>query len=180
MIGWMVTAESVLRSMAAAYKKATSYADRGMVRLVAKRTPEPVDETLSFSLAWQRPNKLRMEVYQARVVCDGKKLHAAILDLPGQVVAREAPTELTMRSIYCDGVLAQAMISGGIAGPSPQLNLLLGGDPVKELLEKAQETVLEEPEGIAGRDCYRVRVERPEGTFVFWIDQQTRVLRRII
>ncbi len=174
-----ITAEGVLRSMVTAYKKASSYADRGSLRLIAKRTPESIDQTLKFSLALRRPDQIRMEVYQARVVSDGKQLHAAILDLPGQVVQREAPPELTLRTVYTDRVLAGALMYGGYAGPSPQLNLLLGEDPLKELLENAQEIAFEESQRIAGRDCYRVRVVRAEGTLVFWIDRETFVLRRI-
>lgn len=173
-----VTAETVLRRMAAAYKKATRYADRGTVRLVAHRADEQMDQTEKFSLAMVRPNKLRMEFYRTKLVCNGKLLSAAIEDLPNQVLAKQAPAELTVRRIYADPVLRYALC-GGFAGPSPQLMLLLADEPLKDLLAVAQETVLEAPGTIAGRNHYRVKIQQPVGTLVLWIDQQTYVLRRI-
>jgi len=173
------TAEGVLRKMTAAYQAASSYADMGTVRLMANRPDGPIDETAKFSLTLARPNKIRMEVYQAKVVSDGRTLHAAILDLPGQVVAKEAPAKLSMRAIYTDRVLASTM-SGGFAGAAPQLMLMLAEDPLKVLKQDTQDLVLAEPGNIEGRSYHRVEIVRPDGRAVFWIDQQSCVLRRIV
>ncbi len=67
----------------------------------------------------------------------------------------------------------------GIAGPLPQLMLLLSDKPLENLLRDADEPTLVEPGQIDGHDCYRVQIKRPDGTATFWIDQQKHVLRRI-
>ena len=71
-------------------------------------------------------------------------------------------------------------IDAGFAGPLPQLMLLLGDEPLNALLHDAEEPVLAEPGQIEGRDCYRVEIKRPDGMAIFWIDQETFVLRRIV
>lgn len=173
------TAEPLLRRMASAYKRARSYADRGRLHLVAQRTPEPIDQTFDFSVAFVRPNKLRMEVDRVRVVCDGEKFYASIPELPGQVVVRRAPDELTGQWIYADQCLGRALVAGTFGWSPVQLAFLLENDPVGRLLENARRTVLDEPAEISGRDCFRVRIQRREGDFVVWIDQQSFLLRRI-
>jgi len=125
-----------------------------------------------------RPNKIRLHVYQGILVSDGEKLRGAVLDLPDQVLAKEAPKELTVRSIYSDRVLTAAL-TRGLAGPAPQLMLLLADDALEAILYKADEPKLLKPDKIDDDECYRVEIEAPKGTAVFWIDQDTYALRRI-
>ncbi len=172
------TAQSVLQNVVAAYKKAPSYADAGEVRLVGNVDGKKIEQTDPFAITLVRPNKIRMEVYQAMVVCDGNQLHAAVEDLPGQVVAKQAPDKLTIDSVYADPVLAGVLNRG--VGAWRLLILLLEDDPLKSLLQEAQGTTLAKSGTIAGRDCYRVEVKRTYGTTVLWIDQESYVLRRIV
>ena len=75
------------------------------------------------------------------------------------------------------------VLTQGVAGPAPQLSLLLGsGDQaMKSLLRDADEPQLSEPGQIDGRDYYRVKISRADsGTATYWIDQKTYVLRRIV
>lgn len=173
-----VAARDILRRMEAAYKKAPSYADAGKVRLKAKLDEGEIDDSANLSVTLVRPNKIRLEIYQAVVVSDGKQLHAAILDLPGQVLAREAPEELTIKALYSDPILGP-VLSEGIAGTARQLIFLLQDNPVDLLLEGAT-AALGKPGTIARRDYYRVEIKRTYGTTVFWIDQESYVLRRIV
>jgi thiol-disulfide isomerase/thioredoxin len=173
------TAEDVLKSMVAAYQKASSYADAGKIRLRIDQGEGKVDETADFSVTLVRPNKLRMQVYQAMVVCDGRQLHAAIQDLPGQVLVKQAPEKLTMESVYADRILASVLTSG-LTGPAPQLILLLEDDPLGFVLHNAEATSLTSPGTIAGRECYRVEIKRDYGTSVLWIDRESYALRRIV
>ena len=173
------TVEEVLQRMAAAYKKATSYADAGTIRLAIEQGERKIDESADFSVTLVRPNKLRMQVYQAMVVCDGRQFHAAISDLPGQVLAKEAPDKLTMKAIYADRLLA-SVLGSGITGPPPQPILLLEDDPLSFVLHNAKATVLGKPETIADRQCYRVEVQRDYGTSVLWIDRESYALRRVV
>jgi thiol-disulfide isomerase/thioredoxin len=173
------TAAEVLAAMAAAYKNAASYADRGTLRLVAEVGGQKIDQTVGFAVTLVRPDKLRAEVYQATLVIDGRQLRAVLSNLPDQVLVKKAPPELTLKAVYSDPFLASIM-TGGIAGGAPQLLLLLEQDPLEPLLRDAEQPVLLEPGEIEGRKCYRVQLKWPYGTAVFWIDQQTYVLQRLI
>ncbi len=82
-----LSGRDVLNRMVEAYQKASSYADKGTVRLIADK----IDQTDKFSVALDRPNKVRIEAYQAQVVCDGEKMYASINYLPGQVLVKPAP-----------------------------------------------------------------------------------------
>lgn len=172
------TAEQVLRNMAAAYRHAAGYADMGRLRLRFERGDLDVDETANFSVVMARPNKLRLQCYQATVVSDGRQLRAAIDDLEGQVLSREAPDSLELENILIDDVLV-GVLTEGIAGSAPQLALLLTDDPLTAILEGGQPPRLIEPATWEDRPCYRVAVARPDGELVFWIDQQSHLLRRI-
>jgi len=170
----------VLSRMVDAYRKASSYADAGTVHLLAEAGGKKViDQSVDFSLTLVRPNQVRVQAYMAMLVCDGKKVYAAIKALPGQVMVRDAPQRVTLKTLFTDRILASALTQG-IAGAMPQLVLLLADDPMKALLRDAEQPVLSEPGQIAGRECYRVQVKQPEGTATYWIDQETFVLRRIV
>lgn len=175
-----MSGRETLNRMIIAYRKASRYADAGKVTLVAEADGKKfIDKTVNFSLALDRPNRVRLQAYQAMMVCDGKKVYAAIEDLPGQVLEKPAPIRVTMKTLYADRIF-QIAATRGIGGALPQVVLLLAEEPIKVLLRDADEPTLSEPGQIDGRDCYRVQIRRPEGTVVFWIDQETFILRRIV
>ena len=174
-----VTAKAVLDKMAAAYRNASTYQDLGTVRLMAQVGKENIDIKQDCSVVFVRPNKLQMKVSTANVVADGKQFRATINDLPGQVLTKEDPANLKIQTIYSDGILAPAL-NGGPAGSPLQILLLLTDDSLKRLLAGAEEPTLDEPGKIEDHDCYRVKFNRPDGTAVLWIDQQTFVVRRMI
>ena len=174
------TARDVLERMVAAYRKASSYIDYGAVRNVVEADGKVVDDrTAHFSLAFVRPNKIRVGAYKAEVVCNGKTLYAYITNIPGQVMSRPAPERITMRNVLPDCATMMEM-NGGFAHGMPQIPLLLGDNPLDMLLGDQGEPELSEPGEIGGHACYRIRVKSPDGTATFWIDQQTYVLRRIV
>ena len=95
------SAAEVLEKMLAAYREADSYQDSGQVKLHFQRTgakgdsakentrakrgqpdgtDKTVDQTWDYSIAFERPNRLRMHIYQAVAVSDGKKLRTIGLD----------------------------------------------------------------------------------------------------
>ena len=88
-------AQQVLDNMVAAYRTTPSYADAGKVHLVVEPDPRQISGSANFAVAMVRPNKLRMEVYQAMVVSDGKKFRAAGLDLADQVLELETPERVS-------------------------------------------------------------------------------------
>ena len=167
--------------MIIAYRQASSYADAGVVHLVAEAGGQKIiDDTWNFSLTLARPNKIRLQAYQAMLVCDGKKLYGSLENQPGQVLVRPAPRRITLNTLFADRVLAMGLAQG-FAGPMPQVLLLLADEPMKALLHDAvEDPVLSESGQIDGRNCYRVEIKRPYGTTTFWVDQENFILRRVV
>ena len=165
--------------MAAAYKNAASYEDFGSLEFRQDPPREQSETRANFSVTLQRPNKLRVELFKGNVVCDGKQWYASCDAMPGQVVLREAPAKLSMNMLRADGLLYSAL-SDGERLNSPQLLLLLENDPIKGLVAGSQEVALDEPGRLGDYDCYRVRVNVPEGPEYLWIDQKTFVLRMMV
>ncbi len=170
------SATEVLERVKEAYHKADRYQDDGRLLVRYRHDCEIVDETSEFSLAMAGPNRLRMRAYHALVVCDGQTFRATIDEAPGEVLSFPAPDELSPPSIYKDTVLEKSL--NQIVGSVP-LWLFLEPDPVPGLLFNGQAPQLDSPESIGPDLCYRVRIDRREGAFVLWIDQQTFVVRRV-
>ncbi|MEE9602940.1 MAG: redoxin domain-containing protein, partial [Thermoguttaceae bacterium] len=173
------SADEVLQAMAAAYLKTPTYADKARIRLFAVSGDQQIDKTFDTVVALERPNKLRLDLSQVVVVSDGERLHAALSALPDQVVDRPAPAEITLQSIFVDPILEGA-IAGGVGQTLPQLGLLLSKTALDDLTRDTKEPTLEDPGEIEGRPCYRVKMLRPDGYAVFWIDQESFTLRRLV
>jgi peroxiredoxin len=170
--------EDLLRRVATAYQQATSYADAGHAHMVAVIDGVKNEERVNFSVTLRRPNRLRIEVTGAKIVCDGERFRAAIEDLPGQVLSRPAPERLSLAALEYDPVLV-AKLAGPPFGAPPQLTWLLAEDPVSMVLAQAEGATLIEPDKIGDRTYARVQVKVPQGNVVFWIDPQTYALRRL-
>ena len=155
--GGLLTAQDVLEKMAAAYKNASSYEDFGSLEFRQEPTQERSETRVNFSVAFQRPNKLRVELFNGKVICDGKQWYATCELVPGQAVLREAPAKLSLDILRADYWLYSAL-SDGEQFTSPQLQLLLDNDPIKSLVAGSQEVALDEPGRLGDYDCYRVRV----------------------
>jgi thiol-disulfide isomerase/thioredoxin len=168
----------ILENMVAVYQKATSYSDNGTLRLQAQVDNDKIDEPVPFAVTLVRPDKLAMEVYQAAVACNGHEMRAFIKDLRDQVLVKDVQSPLTMKGLYSDRVL-NMVLTQGVAGDPPQVRLLLDEHPMATLLRQVKEPALLGPAEIDGRQYDRVSLVRREGTAVFWIDQQTHLLRRL-
>ncbi len=176
------SAQEVLNSMVGAYKGASTYQDTGYVEGTFRLSGRPQGDKASYMVALARPNKIRVQAYAGLVVSDGQKLWASLLDLPDQVLRREAPAEVTVASIYPERNLVSALASGPtqvFTWLPVQLVLLLADDPLKTLLHQSEEPAMLRPDKIGQRECYRVQYRREEGTGVLWIDRETYVLRRM-
>ena len=126
---------------------------------------------------------MRLTAYRTQFVSDGETIFAKITDeatrdIDQQIVSRTAPAKLHLQDIYGDGLLAQ-VIGSGLARYPVQLELLLDDNPLASALgpESTRETL--SPASADGEMCDRVAVNSPEGTYTFWIDQQSRLLRRL-
>ncbi|HID78405.1 MAG TPA: redoxin domain-containing protein [Planctomycetaceae bacterium] len=176
------SAHDVLKRMAQLYKAAASYGDHGRITIQGQIDGRQLNQQADYLVAFQRPNKLRLQAYQGIVVCDGEALWAFVASLPNQVVRRDGPAEITLRSLLFDRLLVEA-----IAQPWTQVYslmplqvlLLVADDPLKTLLHGAREVERIESAAIGAASCYRIQLTRPDGRAVLWIDEQSFVLRRV-
>jgi thiol-disulfide isomerase/thioredoxin/outer membrane lipoprotein-sorting protein len=177
----ILQAQKLLGAMVGAYQQAASYSDNGEVQVSGRSGEVPLDSKFFFSVAFARPNKIRMQAYNGTVVGDGKTLHALIDDLPNQVLEKPSPEKLSIAELFADKDLASALSTGPTRVYSwvpIQALLLLTDDPLKTLLYQADKPYLLRPEKIGPAACDRVAVTRPDGQVVFWLDRKSKILRR--
>ena len=167
--------------MVQAYKSATTYADNGQMRMTGTVDNQPFEMESPYLVAMARPNELRMQVHEGILVSDGHEMWAYIATLPNQVLRRDVPGELALESIFFDHLLTAAMGQGAsqlFSWVPLQQILLLADDPLKTLLFQTDRLQMLDPALIDQNTCYRVVAGRPDGKAVFWIDQESYVLRR--
>lgn len=191
--------------MVAAYQEAKTYEDRATVQVSYKRDGKLEKDEARLAVRFERPNRVNLNVYQLELVSNGKEWRAYINDPPsndldGQVVARPAPAELALSDLIADDEMRQAL-GRGPCGMPVQLDLLLAEKPLEMFLsEKSPKKLLADAkfedipgpsagtrlpelksssEKPGGRVCYRVEVTTDSGVYVFWIDRENYVLRRL-
>ncbi len=176
--GSLTTAHAVLDKMAEAYRNAASYEDFATADFWEEGAKE--GRRADFQVIFQRPNKLRMKLYEGELTCDGKKWFGYSKEIPDQAVLRDAPPAIKMPMLTADMAMNRAL-NGGFAGGSPQALLLLEEHPLDVLLEgvRDQDLALGEPVRLGDYECYRVTFRRTEGVGEYWIDQKTYVLRHM-
>lgn len=171
------TAREALDRMVAAYRKATGYEDSGELVVNDVEDGQRVERAAPFTVAFERPHKLRMHAFDAVAVCDGEHYRAHLRGLPNQVLELPAPKEFAMENVYADPVLTRALTR--MTWFSVQLTLLLEKNPLELILKDAQPPKLLEDAVVDGETCQRVEVENKTGSLVFWIDLKQSLLRRL-
>ncbi|MEX2113287.1 MAG: TlpA disulfide reductase family protein [Pirellulales bacterium] len=171
-----VDAQSLLAEVVAKYQQAKSYEDAGDLHLefATADGQKQTSPAFPFSVAFERPNKVRVHALEASVLGDGTRLYASVNSLEGQVLVRPDPEKLTLGELQSDEMLVQAM-RGQIGVKLPQLDLLLVDDPIRSLAGDGTPQLLPDEEFL-GQRCHRVAIEGAEGTSVFWIHPDTKLL----
>ncbi|MBC7852223.1 MAG: TlpA family protein disulfide reductase [Pirellulaceae bacterium] len=173
----------MLRQLLKTYREAKSYSDDGQVVLRFRQNGELIESKWKTAVRFERPNRLFVQAYQATLACDGKELRGRIEDdstgdVDGQFLVRPAPKELRLKDLAIDPLLYD-ILSSQLRRQPIQLELLLEsqglasafrGDVACKLLEDAQ---------VEGQLCRRVEVPSPGGSFIFWVDAQSSLLRRL-
>ena len=176
-----LTADAVLKRMATNFRQAKTYQDAGTVTLRFSQQGQKFDEKLDFSVAFSRPNKLRLDCYQVVLRNDGKNVYGFLKDIEdvaGQVLALEAPAELSLANMVLDASM-QDIMRGGIAQVPPQLVLLMADNALELILAGAKPPLLLPSKNHESQPCHRVRIDSDDGSLVLWIDEQTFALRRV-
>jgi len=176
-----LTAETVLKRMAKAYREARSYQDAATVTLKFEQQGQKVNEKFDFSVAFVRPNKLRIDCYGVVLRNDGKQVHGYIKDvedLAGQVLKLESPAQLSIENMVLDSSMQEAM-RGGVAQAPAQLVLLMADNALEMILANAKTPLLLPSKNYESDPCHRVRIDSEEGSLLLWIDEKTLALRRV-
>jgi outer membrane lipoprotein-sorting protein len=173
------TAEQVLKDLEAAYHKATDYADNAVVVQRFDKDKQTIEQKYDFSTAFQRPNKLRLECYGAKVVSDGDNFLASVDVIPNLVLKIPAPDKMSVEFITHDPQLYSTLVQGP-GGAPVQIGLLMSDATIAQFLQDAmQPPKLLPPDSLEGHPCNRVQVDKQDGPVTLWIDQQDNILRRI-
>ena len=199
------------------YRTGTSYRDRGRVTLELADGADTRSENAPLSV-WYDRGVLVVSAYDVRLSSDPRGLWARILDpetddWDGQVLYRaggprggEEVGRPALRALLSDPVLAGRM-SGGLAGPPPQLEWLFADEPMPGLFEPGIRFVDDGFGKLQGRRCRRIRVVAPatggaaysqrrepgsaepgsaepetgdaEESYRFWIDAERGLIRRV-
>ena len=172
-------ARGLVAAMGRAYRAADHYADDARVTVVRTRGDGSSEETHPFRVAFARPDMIRIEAYDARIVADGRTLRAAVGGIPGQVLTEDVNSPLGLDQLFTDREL-RGTLSAGEAGCPTQLPLLLADDTVALILGDASGPPrIAATELIDGHACGRVEIPKPDGTLTLWIDRRTKLLRRM-
>ena len=169
----------LITEMGRAYRSAASYADDA--RVVVRQTSGALstDAAFPFRVAFSRPDRIRIDAYDARIAADGTRLFAAVGGVPGQVLAEAVTSPLSMDQIFADDAV-RTTLAEGEAGCPTQLPLLLADDTVDLILADAREAPrILGTETIDGRACARIEIVKPDGVLELWIDRETKLLRRM-
>ncbi len=163
-----------LATLAERYRKAASYQDAGELRFLVDGAPEGEFRSLPFSVSLERPNRLRIHALDTTSVSDGEWIHSVVQSLPGQVLVRKCPAELTASELMSDEMLDKAM-HGQLGVDLPQLLLLSGDQPLETLTSECTPRQLSDSE-FQGKKCWRIALEGPAGKSELWIEQQSGLL----
>ena len=178
-----LTERDILLKMVKEYKAVESYGDHG--EFIIEWTDKNLESVAwPCTFAWSKPNFVRMEVSDGKLVSNGKDFFALMPQLYGQVLKIPAPNQLSIAALYPDMNLSGAMdlqIPGDLFWVPPQILLLFAKDPLKTLVPEGAKLSFDKPAWIDDVPCDRVKVEGPAqmGTRIFWIDRKTFALMRI-
>ncbi len=195
-----VDAEVRLRDVFRRYQVTSYYDDDGIVILHAPGANafhSNETETAPLSVHFD-PRELAVEAYTARIRVQAHNETAsrdtqrtdmvAWFDEPqtshfdSQVLRQQWQAAVTDRvplpRVLNDEVL-RARLSAGLAGPPPQLEWLLADHPMQKLFEPQTRFEWLRPATIDSVELQRIAVTSKSERFVFWIDANSSLIRRV-
>lgn len=170
---------SLLDTMSRTYRTAGGYSDNARVRIRFTREGTEVDQSVPFRVIFERPDRLRIDCYDARIAADGTSLRAAVGNVPGQVLEEPVKSPLTLDQLFADEQVRLTLAEGD-AGCPTQLPLLLADDTIDLIIADAVDKPrITGTETIEGHPCTVVTIPKPDGPLVLWIDRDSKLLRRM-
>lgn len=183
-----VKPEDILQEMVAAYQKTDSYSDQGYTEILLETDSQEIQSAIIPAIfAWQKPNLVRMEMNQGKMVCDGASIFAmmsaeAFPAFFNTVLELKAPETTTLESLFPDHILMQAMdlqIPPNILLFPPQVVLLFAKNPLNTLVPSDAEVVLLGPQYHNEIACDCIAINDSKGQRVLWVRRDNHALARM-
>jgi hypothetical protein len=177
-----------LQRMVDKYQQAASYGDHGVLTLNLVRHGKAArPQTWPFAVQFVRPGRLRVDSYNLHLASDATAAEPLLIaqvddaesnNIDHQVVVRPAPPEAKFSALNTDPILFAQLI-GRTGRPPAPLELLLDQRPLATLLAKDAKLAWLADSSVQGHNCYRIEYTAAEGKYVFWIDAEELLLRRL-
>lgn len=181
--GTAMTARQVIDECRQTYQKLSSYEDEGYVRLAYRMKGELLEDRAPLSIAFQRPGMLGIRAYSVEAGPKDGRWRLQLRDsgksaVAGQVISRAVPAKADFAWLLSDPAVSEEL-AAGLAGFPPQLDMLLGPNPMRGLVDDSALLKLDAPETVSGELCHVVHVTRGPALYRLWINQATMLLRRL-
>jgi thiol-disulfide isomerase/thioredoxin len=172
-------AKGRLDAVSKAYRALEGYSDQGHIELAATIDGKPRTETTAASLAFARPNKVRVDTDMVKLHSDGSTLSTSVTPLK-RYISDPAPRLIATDSLI-DGPMAATLFSGPVGlPPLLTLNFLVAEDPLKLIGDLAEGWTVEADAKVDGKSFQVVRLDMSKGPDLrLLIDPETRLLGRI-
>ncbi|WZO96365.1 redoxin family protein [Isosphaeraceae bacterium EP7] len=172
-------AKGRLDAVSKAYRALEGYADQGHIELIATIDGKVRNETAAASLAFARPNKVRVDTDMVKLHSDGSTLTTSVTPLK-RYIAGPAPQLIATDSLI-DGPMAATLFSGPVGlPPLLTLNFLVSEDPLKLIGDLAEGWNVEADAKVEGKSFQVVRLDMSKGPDLkLLIDPETKLLGRI-
>jgi thiol-disulfide isomerase/thioredoxin len=184
-------ARTLLEEIAKVYQGLEVYSDQGSLHgtmALAQRVGNAVQvaqtqRTQRRSLAFARPNKLRIRLDNIAVVCDGKKV-TTVLFPPRRYASAPVPDKVDTQSLVKvpgpGAPVAIAFAADGALSTAVVLDLLVSADPVKSVLDGTDGLKLEADRDVKGQTRKSLYVDQTEGPDIrMLVDPETKLVHTI-
>ena len=173
----------ILDRMVTAYQTAVSYSDRATVQIVGKMS-QPGTKPVPWNclVAFQKPNRFRLDINDGIFFSDGEYCYAQIWQLPDQVLHFPSPAQWTLETLFQDVHLDAAMELGlprTVLRFPPQLILLLANNPLNTFCPKGSKIEWVGQRSIDQIRCDVVQISHSDGNRILWIGRENGILLRL-
>jgi peroxiredoxin/outer membrane lipoprotein-sorting protein len=169
-IGLSAEMEAFLTKLIATYQSASSYRDRGHVKLVQQAGRVKTTTEMPMELSFKRPNLLWLDGGQYSAACDGKTLHFVIPAMQ-QYTVQPAPGKLEKEHL-----LGGSTLGGTEEGHPEIIDFLFGQDPYRMLVSQVVKIAWQPDQIVAGKGCRVLQYDTLHDTKVTLIVETNRML----
>lgn len=187
------TARAILNNVLAAYKNASSYADRGVLKLAYQIGDRRFAEQYPWNSRWSNDGRVQTDIFEAKVRGDGKLLSCFVSEIRSENLKNQ---QLFLRGgqliqqLYRDKIAAY-YLNGGERIPvnetivpnstllTPPAIALLSGEVPSPWFTSTTQTERLKDDTVEGNDCFVIRCSANVGQLIAWVDKKTALIRRV-